>query len=68
MKKDRKTKHLNQASYEDFSYEDTRYYGLWVRGKGKTLETKIDPKRFQSAARYTLQEQQLEIINKRTSH
>ena len=68
MKKDRKTKHLNQTSYEEFSYEDTRYYGLWIRGKGETLETKIDPKRFQSAARYTFQQHQLEIINRRTSH
>ena len=68
MKKDRKTKHLNQASYEDFSYEDTRYYGLWIRGKGETLETKIDPKRFQSAARYTFQQHQLDVINNRTSH
>lgn len=68
MKKERKTKHLNQTSYKNFSYEDTRYYGLWIRGKGETLETKIDPKRFQSAARYTFQQHQLEIINNRTSH
>ena len=68
MKKERKTKHLNQTSYENFSYEDTRYYGLWIRGKGETLETKIDPKRFQSAARYTFQQHQLEVINNRTSH
>ena len=68
MKKERKTKHLNQTSYENFSYEDTRYYGLWIRGKGETLETKIDPRRFQSAARHTFQQHQLEVINNRTSH
>ena len=68
MKKERKTKHLNQTSYENFSYEDTRYYGLWIRGKGETLETKIDPKRFQVAARHTFTQDQLDIINNRRSH
>ena len=68
MKKERKTKHLNQASYEEFSYEDTRYYGLWIRGKGETLETKIDPKRFQMTARHTFSQDQLNVINNRRSH
>lgn len=68
MKKERKAKHLNRISYEEFSCKDTRYYGLWTYGKGNTLITKLDPKRFQLAARYTFSKDQLDVINKRRSH
>lgn len=68
MKKDRKTKHKSKIAYEQFSPDDTRYYGLWFHGTDKTLVTKIDPKRFQETTRHLFTEEQLAVINKRSSH
>ena len=68
MKKERKAKHLNQTSYENFSLEDTRYYGVWTKRIDGIYKVKIDPKRFQEATCHTFNQKQLAVINKRTSH
>ena len=51
MKRERKNRHCNQVSYDEYPFEDTRHYGLWVSGHRESLQVKIDPKRFQKAYR-----------------
>ena len=67
MKKERNSKYCNHASYDGYSYEDTRYYGLWVSGRGKELKVKIDPKRFQKVTNVNFTLEQLTVINQRKS-
>lgn len=64
MKKERNNKHCN---YEEFSDDDTRYYGLWLSEKGNERKVKIDPKRFQKATGREFTEAQKHVINKRHS-
>ena len=68
MKKQRKSRYCNQISFETFDNTDTRYYGVWTRGKGAENDVKIDPKRFIESTYTTLTPEQLAIINKRHSH
>jgi hypothetical protein len=68
MKKQRNAKHRNREDYErDFSDVDTRYYGLWKKGEGKSLEVKIDPKRFQEATSHKFSQERLDVMNRRTT-
>ena len=67
MKRERKNRHCNQVSYDEYPFEDTRYYGLWVSGRRESLQVKIDPKRFQKANGIEFTTEQLSVINKRKS-
>lgn len=54
---------------ENYKYDDTRYYGLFLFGKDDNghNKIKIDPIRFSKKAQ-RLTKEQLEIINKRQTH
>ena len=67
MKKERKNRHCNHVSYDEYPFEDTRHYGLWVSGRREILQVKIDPKRFQKANGVEFTSEQLSVINKRKS-
>ena len=68
MKKERKSRYCNRMDYEKYGENDTRYYGLWKHGQGSELVVKLDPKRFQKTTGHILTEQQLAVINARSSH
>ena len=64
MKKDRHSRILNGNYYDKFSYSDTRYYGLFL--KGNKNEVFIDTKRYQKF--FKCDNNMLSIINKRKTH
>lgn len=68
MKKDRNSRYIKHKSYDEYPFEDSRYYGLFVCGKSDNRKVKIDPKRFQKATNMTLSEKQQQFINNRKSH
>lgn len=60
--------YLTRSDYEKFDFGDTRYYGVFRRGKKENLEAKIDIKRFQNTTRHEFSKEQLAIINSRQTH
>ena len=46
MKRNSNSRVYNQKLYESFSMNDTRYYGVFLKGQGENRYVQVDPKRY----------------------
>lgn len=60
--------YLTKTDYEKFDYSDTRYYGVFYRGKKRETTVWIDIRRFRQFVGEKLSNDQLRIINARQTH
>jgi hypothetical protein len=46
MKRENQSRNINLELYNTVDEEDTRYYGVFINGRGESRSVKVDPKRY----------------------
>jgi hypothetical protein len=55
----------NEELYGSYALEDTRYYGVFLKGRGEERRVWVDPTRFQKSLHVTFDDDMMSVINRR---